>query len=201
MEEGSVTSQALDSFQAFPEEYDVLIGKVVRAFGVLERELAIPTLHSAKRVYAEALEAGDVSAAKSIKSELNQPAASQLKYIEALSGFASLSEQQQDLRELVVEVKGLLKHRNLICHGVWFPADGAVTAILWSREAVTMEATLKQCQRVIPDRETYAPDDLSELAERALICARIISVLDRAISEAGRRRWPTLFPTPPASAG
>ena len=199
--ERQLTSEALASFGRFPAEFDPLIGKAVRAFGVLEREISILNLYVARIAFADGLLAMDGSAGDKIKKALLDPTSSQVEVVEMLSKLDGLQQYNEDLCELVASVKTLLKHRALICHGVWFPVGDAVSARLWSREAVKAERVRSSDQTVIPDQETYTPQDFDDLITGALLCAEKVVVLGSVLYMWAKPRWPALFPASAAFGG
>lgn len=190
-----ITSQALDSFEAFPPEFDALIGQAVRAFGILEREISLLTLYSVRLAVADGLLADDNLAGQAMKKALNDTTAVQAERIQIFAHHPAFSEHKADLRDLVEGVKNLLKFRALICHCLWFPVTDGVTAIFYSRAAIAAEMNRTPQEIVLPDQETFRRQDLEALAKDTLHCAEQVAVLSGIIHAKGSMRYPSLFPT------
>lgn len=189
----SVTSQALASLESFPDDFDARIGKAVRAFSVLERELSILTLYLGRLTYATKLLAKDRTARDELGKLLRQSASAQAGQLNVLAQTPLFADLRTQIEELADDIMTVFKHRGLICHGIWFPADHAVTAVSWSYDVIKSEATRADDQMVIPDTQTYAAQDFEKLTAATILAAERVAVVNHRIFQVGNNQFPALF--------
>ena len=193
--EASVTSQALASLESFPEDFDARIGKAVRAFSVLERELSILTLYLGRLTYATRLLAKDRTAREELGKLLLQPASAKAENLLCLARAPLFASVSTEIEALVGDTKTIFKHRALICHAAWFPADGAVAAKLWSNDAVRSEAKRAENQMVNPDSQIYTAQDFEDLTAVTILAAEKVMAMNATLFQAGSDQFPDLFPS------
>lgn len=158
--------ELISAFSDFTRQEDALIGRSVRAFGLLERSLGLLANASAQFLNDPEVDDPQHKKSRAHASALGGSLGDHAKLLDVRKSTIAewIQVPDQLLGDLAAEIAILAKWRNLLCHGVWSHAsNGDLYCSLWSHDAIRLLTKFERTHAVENDCKTFNPSEFDEM--------------------------------------
>lgn len=158
--------------EVLEQQDDALIGRIIRAFGVLEYSLGKLAVRLARATDGDKLNCSESKDSEKLASlmsgSIGDHSANWTKHKEELAKVSGKTSNQID--EMAARLFDLGKVRNLICHGIWQTlGKDKLYVALWSRGVIKRLRRNWHMRRIESDSETFSRDDLVALFGEVIV--------------------------------